>query len=311
MGTLRLKVGLFVTMSFFILAAAVMWLAGSQFFQPVDTYYIVFTKSVSGLLPGAAVEYQGVTVGKVAQLRLTPDVPPQVAVTIVLEPGTPVRQDTTALLIGSLVTGIRIIELEGGSAKALPLPLGGAIPVKEGEFEAFRDRASAIAERLLTVLTRIENELLSTDNQTALATFLRNTASLSESLRRTFDEVSTPETRASLTAMVENLAQAAAGIKSATDAINTIRQDLFEEGKGAIIQFRQTAAATANLARDVAQLARHVDGMVTENRGELDQLLGNLKDASRHLKETAEALRADPSEVIWGRTFPEKDIPDK
>ena len=65
----RLKVGLFVTLSFFLFAAAILWLAGSRFFQPVDTYAIYFTRSVSGLLPGAAVEYQGVTVGKVEALR--------------------------------------------------------------------------------------------------------------------------------------------------------------------------------------------------------------------------------------------------
>ncbi|HKA54713.1 MAG TPA: ABC transporter substrate-binding protein, partial [Candidatus Binatia bacterium] len=62
MGKTRLKVGLFVTVSFFILAAAILWLAGSRFLQKVVRYQIIFDKSVSGLLPGAAVEYQGVTV---------------------------------------------------------------------------------------------------------------------------------------------------------------------------------------------------------------------------------------------------------
>jgi phospholipid/cholesterol/gamma-HCH transport system substrate-binding protein len=100
MGKTRLKVGLFVTVSFFILAASVLWLAGSRFLQPVDLYHIIFDRSVSGLLPGAAVEYQGVTVGKVEKIRLTSEIPPRVAVTIALEPGTPVRQDTKALLLG-------------------------------------------------------------------------------------------------------------------------------------------------------------------------------------------------------------------
>lgn len=53
MGHTRLKVGIFVTISFFVLAAAILWLAGSQFFRPVDNYKIEFSQSVSGLLPGA------------------------------------------------------------------------------------------------------------------------------------------------------------------------------------------------------------------------------------------------------------------
>ena len=311
MGKTRLKVGLFVTTSFFILAAAVLWLAGSRFLQPVETYRILFSKSVSGLLPGAVVEYQGVAVGKVAKLQLTEDIPPRVAVRIALEPGTPVRQDTTALLIGSLVTGIRIIELEGGSADAPPLEPGGTIPVQGGELEAFRDRASQVAERLANVLTRIEEDLLSPQNSAAIADFLRNVAHLSESLRTSLDDVSTVESRESLKRMVDNLAQAAAGIRSVTDAINEIRTDIFNDGRAMIVQIRQTAAVTANLARDVRQLTLHLDEILGENRRELSQTFTNLSETSRHLKETAAAVQRDPSEIIWGKTLPEKEIPDK
>lgn len=311
MGRTRLKVGLFVTVCFFLLTAAILWLAGSRFLQPVDNYDIIFSKSVSGLLPGAAVEYQGVTVGKVEEIHLTEEIPPRVAVTIALEPGTPVRQDTTALLIGSLVTGIRIIELEGGSADTPPLEPGGAIPVQGGELEAFRDHASQIAERLSTVLTRIEEDLLSPQNNAAIADFLRNAAHLSESLRTSLEDVSTPESRESFKRMVDNIAQAAAGIRDMTDAVNDIRGDIFNDGKAMLVQMRQTAAVTANLAKEVTQLTRHLEEVLGENRHELSQTFSNLAETSRHLKETAEAVQRDPSELIWGKTLPEKEIPDK
>jgi len=311
MGKTRLKVGLFVAVSFLILSAAILWLAGSRFLQPVEVYHIIFDKSVSGLLPGAAVEYQGVTVGKVEELQLTPEKPPRVAVTIALQPGTPVRQDTTALLVGSFLTGIRIIELEGGSASAPPLQRGGTIPVKGGEFEEFRDRASQIAERLLSTLTRIDLDVLSEDNRTATSTFLHNIALFAQEMRDSIEDVSTPETRAALKAMVDNLSQAAAGIKSATDAINEMRGDVLNDGKATVAQIRQTAAVTADLAREVSQLTRHIDQMVSENRNQVSQLLTNLDDTSRHLKEVADTIRTDPSELVWGKNQPEREIPDK
>ncbi len=311
MGKTRLKVGVFVTVSFFILAAGILWLAGSRFFRTVAHYQIIFDRSVSGLLPGAAVEYQGVTVGKVEDIHLTRETPPRAAVQITLQPDTPVRQDTTAFLVGSLVTGIRIIELEGGSPNAPPLPPGGTIPVRSGGFEEFRDRASEIAERLVDVLNRIEQGLLSPENSTAISSFLRNIADLSESLKTSLDDVSTPESRAALKAMVDNLAQAAAGIKKITEAINEMRTGLMNDSKATIVQIRQTAAVTADLAKEVTQLTRHVDELLGENRGELKQALTNLVETSRHLKETADSLRSNPSELIWGRTLPEKEIPDK
>lgn len=311
MGKTRLKVGLFVTVCFFLLAGAILWLAGSRFLQPTDTYRIVFSKSVSGLLPGAAVEYQGVTVGKVEKISLTTDSPPRVSVTVALEPGTPVRQDTTALLLGSLVTGIRLIELEGGSANAPILEPGGTIPVQGGEFEEFRDRASQVAERLANVLTRIEQDLLSPENSAAIAEFLRNVAHLSESLRVSLDDVSTAETRQSLKTMVDNIAQAAIGIKKVTDALNEIRGDVYKDGKTMVVQIRQTAAVTAKLANQVAQLTQHIDELVGENRQEFNQALRDLAETSRRLKETADAIQSNPSELIWGKNLPEKVIPDK
>ena len=204
MGQDRLKVGLFVTVSFFLFASALLWLAGSRFFQSVDTYTILFAESVSGLLPGAAVEYQGVTIGKVETLGLTQDAPPRAQVTIALQPGTPIRQDTTAHLIGSFVTGIRYIELAGGSSAAPVLDPGAVIPVQRGGLEEFRDRASAIAERLLDTLTRIEQGVLSQNNLTAVTDFLRNMSLLTKDLRTSLAEVSTPDTRLALRQMVDN-----------------------------------------------------------------------------------------------------------
>lgn len=311
MGKTRLKVGLFVTSCFFILAAAILWLAGSRFFQPVDLYHIYFAKSVSGLLPGAAVEYQGVTVGKVERIDLTKETPPRVSVLVALTPGTPVRQDTMAVLVGSLVTGIRIVELEGGSPSVPLVAPGGTIRVRGGELEAFRDRASQIADRLAEVLTRVEHDLLSPENSTAISDFLRNAARLSESLRVSLDDVSTVESRASLKLMVDNIAQAAAGIRSLTDAINDIRGDIYNDGKAMIVQVRQTAAVTANLAKEVTQLTRHIDELIGENRHEWNQTLTNLAETSRHLKETSDSIKNDPSELIWGKHLPEKEIPDK
>src|SRR5437588_4623587 len=89
-----LIVGAFVAGVGVLLVIVLFWVAGSRFLRPVDRYKIVFIKSVSGLLPGAAVELNGVTVGKVIDIHLTQDSPPRVEVEIEVRPGTPVRKDS-------------------------------------------------------------------------------------------------------------------------------------------------------------------------------------------------------------------------
>ena len=59
---------------------------------------------------------------------------------------------------------------------------------------------------------------------------------LTKDLRTSLAEVSTPDTRLALRQMVDNLAQTAAGLKSATAAINTIREELFQDGKAMLVQ---------------------------------------------------------------------------
>ncbi len=310
MGKTRLKVGLFVTLSFFLLAGAILWLAGSRFLQPVDTYNIYFTKSVSGLLPGAAVEYQGVTVGKVESLRLTEETPPRARVTVALQPGTPVRRNTIAHLIGSFVTGIRFIELQGGSANFPLQESGGTIFVREGGLEEFRDKASEIAERLLNTLTRIERDLLNEQNSQAITTVLQNIAELTENLRASIDAVATPQTRLALKDMIKNLAEAAAGIKQATTAINDVRDELFQNSQTMLVQISHTAEMTSRLADQISQLTRHIDELVVENQPQLHRLLSNLSAASQDLKETSDTIRNDPSDLIWGKSQQPREIPD-
>ena len=208
------------------------------------------------------------------------------------------------------MTGIRYIELAGGSSAAPILDPGAVIPVQRGGLEEFRDRAGAIAERLLDTLTRIEQGVLSEHNLTALTDFLKNMSLLTQDLRTSLAEVSTPDTRLALRQMVENLAQTAAGLKSATAAINTIREELFQDGKAMLVQIRHTAEATADLANDVRRLTQHVDELVVDNRHEVRQVLSNLSHTSRELRELSESLRTDPSSLVWGTTVSAKEIPD-
>ena len=194
-----------------------------------------------------------------------------------------------------------------------------------GSLNSFATKLVRLPKRLLSTLTRIEQDLLNEENRAAFSTFLRNATHLSETLSTSLDDVSTPATRASLKAMVDNLAQAAAGIKSATDAINDIRGDLFNEGRTMLTQIRQTAAVTAELAGETREIVKHAidltkhadqlavrfDDVVADNHKEFRQLLLNLSEASRHLKETVSTLKDDPSEIVWGKNLPEKEIPDK
>lgn len=303
----RVKVGLFMVTSVGLLVALVMWVVGSELLRPMDHYRVVFPGAVTGLFPGAEVNYRGVIVGKVQQVSLTPDAPPRPMVLIALKRGTPVRQDTYARLETLLVTNISHIELDGGSADRPPRAQMDIIPVKDKGLGKVQEQAAELAERVVQVVDRVQTEVLTPENLRAVAAMVQDLRAVTGALRLTVAEISTPQTRTALrTAIVE-------ASRTATEARQLAQgmQFLREDGKAVMADLRKTAAQTAALTAQVSQLVRRVDATVAGNQGELGRLLENLQDTSTQLREVAGALRSDPSQLVWGSNLPARKIPDR
>ena len=114
-----LLVGSFVLALTVGLIGFVIWLAKVQFDTQFSRYDIFFESSVTGLQVGGQVKYRGITVGEVTSISIDPTDVTRVLVTIEIEAGTPVRDDTVATLnLLSLTSGALFVQLAGGSNEA-------------------------------------------------------------------------------------------------------------------------------------------------------------------------------------------------
>ena len=95
-------IGLFMLAVIAASFAFVYWLENKGGFAARETYNIRFQSSVSGLLVGSAVLFNGIRVGEVTGLTLNPDAPQNVVATIAVANGTPIRSDTTIATVDSL-----------------------------------------------------------------------------------------------------------------------------------------------------------------------------------------------------------------
>ena len=97
--------------------AGVLWLAsGGAWQKKVDLYRAIEDESVAGLNLNAPVKYNGVDVGKVRAIELDHANPNRVNLLFAIERGTPIREDTIAVLKTQGLTGIAYVELSGGAA---------------------------------------------------------------------------------------------------------------------------------------------------------------------------------------------------
>ncbi|MDH5557896.1 MAG: MlaD family protein, partial [Alphaproteobacteria bacterium] len=164
-----LIVGLFVIAGMIGLVFAAMWITGTRTDEAVALYDIYFDGNVSGLKPGNVVQYRGIPVGGVVDMRIDPDNVERVLVTIEVDADTPIREDTEATLALQGITGLSYIQLTGGTQAAAELKAatGQRRPViksRPSELAAIFEAAPELLNRAIGVIAQLE-KLLGPENQ--------------------------------------------------------------------------------------------------------------------------------------------------
>ncbi|MBM3529542.1 MAG: MCE family protein [Alphaproteobacteria bacterium] len=175
----------YVLIGAFVLAVAaavfgfVYWLSNVGGLGERTPYRVQFENSVSGMLVGAAVLFNGIRVGEVTSLDLDPEHPSRIVATVAVATGTPVRADTKAGIDFQGISGVAVVTLNGGDPKAPRLvSTDGKPPVIAADPMAWQTMTQAAR----TVLQRLDNILA--ENQTAFKTAIANISTFAEALGR-------------------------------------------------------------------------------------------------------------------------------
>jgi phospholipid/cholesterol/gamma-HCH transport system substrate-binding protein len=294
------RVGLFVAVAGTLLVGGLLWIAGSRLLRPVDTYTVLFADSVTGLNAGANVEYQGVVVGRVRDIQLTRDIPPKVAVIVDIEPGTQIREDTVAALLGSIVTGIKYIQLQGGTPAAAPLPPGGTIRGDVTSLEVFRDKLTQVADRAVSILRRLDEDVFTPENTTKLSTFMSDLSSVTASVNQALENLHEQETSRNLGKLVRQVSDVAGKLDLVLSDFYGRRERVYGGLESVLARFDQVAT-------ELRDLLKTTSGRLGDS-GDLGRLIGDLSNATTRLQETIDVIRSDPSLLLRGRKIPEREF---
>jgi phospholipid/cholesterol/gamma-HCH transport system substrate-binding protein len=160
----------------------VYWLHSATGLGGKSAYVVRFQGSVSGLLAGSAVLFNGVRVGEVTRLELDAAHPRQVLATIAVDPATPVRQDTTVGIDFQGLTGSPVVALVGGGSME-PLPTTAGMPLLQADSTAGQSMSGAARD----VLKRLDAILA--DNATPLKSMIANLETFAGALARNSDKL--------------------------------------------------------------------------------------------------------------------------
>ena len=300
-------VGAFVLLLGAALVAGVLWLAaGLGWQQEMEPYQAFIKESVAGLDLEAPVKYLGVDVGKVTQIAIDPQNPQQVRLRFMIQRGTPIRQDSVAVLKTQGLTGIAYVELSGGSAQAQPL-----LATIDGEPPTIPFKPSLVA-RLENVLTnvlanldRVSNNLnavFDADNRAALKSTLADTAVLVQALAAQRGIISAALADAARSA--KSAAQAGAQLAPTLDRIaaSALAVERMAEAAGVAGMRAGQAAQAATKAADAATSG--VQQLGTETLPDLARLMSALNDLSTSLHRLSEQTAGSPNSLLLGSPVP-------
>lgn len=287
-----------------------LWAAKYSSDRDWTLYDVVFDEAVTGLTEGGSVQYNGISVGSVEDLRLDPKDPRRVIARIKLRVETPVKTDTRAKLSFTGLTGTAFIQLTGGTPKAPALAAhsgsgnGDRVPVIQTEASALQNIAET-ANRLVSRLDQVlSDENIGNINRTLdniehatgaiaaqredLGALIRNARVSSEKLATTLDTTNAAiadidrELVDKLPALIAKLDSTLSRLDTAAGNANAI----LDENRGAVRNFTQ-------------------DGL-----GQLGPTLDELRALVRDLRKISARLDDNPAGYVLGRQKPKEFEPE-
>jgi phospholipid/cholesterol/gamma-HCH transport system substrate-binding protein len=290
-------VGAFVLALGAVLVAGVLWLAagiGSQ--RAMDPYQAFIQESVAGLNVDAPVKYMGVDVGKVSRIEIDPQNSQQVRLRFLIERGTPIKQDSLAVLKTQGLTGIAYVELSGGSTGSPALR-----PVAEGDVPTipFKLSLTARLENVLThLMTNVDrvsnnlNALFDDENRAALKSTLADVASLAHALAAQ---------KGTLSAGIADAARMAHTAASAAKQLTPTLERIAGSARAVERMADSAGAASVRAALAADAAASGVQQIGSQTLPELSRLMAELSQLSASLRRLSEQTAGHPDSLLIGR----------
>jgi phospholipid/cholesterol/gamma-HCH transport system substrate-binding protein len=274
-------IGAFTLAVAVLVALFALWLGKTSLSRQYNHYDIVFTEAVTGLSKGSPVQYNGIQIGEVSQLKLDAKDPRKVLARIQVAADTPIKTDTRAKLGLLGLTGVAFVQLSGGAPSSQPLMPTAAdpVPVIKSESSALTKLLASggdvitslngILDRLSQIVStqnvdRINHTLENISQTTAtraaerddLATLIHQAAAASQQLNQTLaganEMVNGPGKQA-----LTNAARAMASLQQTTQTLNKILQDnqgSLQSGLRGVDQVGPTLRELRATLRDIHQL---------------------------------------------------------
>jgi phospholipid/cholesterol/gamma-HCH transport system substrate-binding protein len=301
----ELRVGLFVLVGLFILMVAIFYVTGAGFLGP-KYRLTTYLPEVDQLQTGAPVSLDGIEIGNVEALRLTPHPQDlQHNITLVLRIDKryqdQIRTGSTASLVTQGLLGDRYVSISRGIDGSV-IPANGVIPgAEQADMKAIVQRGADVVQNLGVLSTQIGDIINKVNEGQGTIGKVINDSSLYDHLNSTAGKLdamasSIQQGQGSLGRLVAT-DELYAKADSAVDKINDVLTAVHEQ-KGTVGKLIYDPSAYDSI-KGFADKGNALLGDVREGKGTLgklvtdDTLFANLRDATANVRDASAKLNSN------------------
>lgn len=285
----KARLGIFLLVSTAILAVVLFSLVGRKLLIKKVEYFTRLEESVSGVELGSPVKRNGVEVGNIIAIYTDSSDINRAIVRFQVNRGTPMKTDMVTTLGSFGITGLKYIEITGGSYDNPDLPPGSEVRSQLSTFGKLSLRADSIALKVDRLLGNVIS-ITESQNREHIDRLIQSSAALS----------------ASLDTLVMDVGRIKPGRRM--DAILAQMEGVAGELKGKIkrAEIEQTVKEYRKAAEGMTGVAQKLDVTVTRVQEDLTQSMSNMKETMKNMNTFSRQIKENPSVILRGESKQER-----
>jgi phospholipid/cholesterol/gamma-HCH transport system substrate-binding protein len=277
----KARLGIFIigTTAFLLLVVFIM--VGKKLFTRKVEYFTRLTESVSGLELGTPVKQNGVDVGAITSIQTDSADITRSVVRFAVAKGTPIKRDMVATMGSYGITGLKYLEITGGSYSSEDVPPGGEVRSEMSTLGKITQRADSIAYKIDRLLGNVL-ALTESQGRAQLERLVNSSVNLAASLDSLTADIARIKPGKRMDAILEQ-------VEGATASLNSkIRKAEIDE---TIHEYRKAAEGATGVAQKL-------DITVLRIQEDLSQSMNNLKETMKNMNTFSRQIKENPSVLL-------------
>jgi phospholipid/cholesterol/gamma-HCH transport system substrate-binding protein len=274
---------------------------GAHLTNKDKTYIAYFSgESLSGLEEGAQVKFHGVPIGKIIRISYDARDLTRVKTELRIQENFPMKKDMYAQTGAMGITGLKYVEILGGTNAAQLLNAHGEIPTKSSFLTTITGKTEIIIGKIELLLNHL-NQITEPDSLKSVKNILSDLTVIVKDFRSFFERIG-PELQGvsgSTQQLFSRLDSISRDVKSVTATFNkAVSVDRITGIMGSI----------DSTTRSIKTLSETVTLMVRQSREDFSLSLQNLREALENANGLMRELSENPSLLLRNEQQKEREI---